>query len=109
MMSSNDKKTYLNLAEKVRVIERRRFGESSRKLAVVFNVERTLIQDIVKHKAEILQQWESSFSNAQRRRAKRRNKLYEEIHGNIRQDSFYDVGARNFPGTGNTNQVRCST
>ena len=65
-MSSTKKRKVLTLEEKVKVIMLNEKGESSRKLAVTFDVGKTQINNIIKDKENIVGKWENGMDGSRK-------------------------------------------
>jgi IS30 family transposase len=57
----------LTLSERVEAIKLHDDGKSSRDVAQIMGIERTQIQQIIKRKSEVLDDYESNVSNDQKR------------------------------------------
>ena len=97
------KRTPLTLAERVKVIERNKAGESMKKIADSLGVGKTQIQSIIKNTQTILDSWENG-DNSERKTTKKRKCTYAIINENV-WEWFCETRARNIPITGKVIQV----
>ena len=88
----------LTLENKVKVIRRTGSGESARAIAVDSGVGKTQIQNIIKNKDVIMQQW-ASGANANRKVFKRYKTVNDEINEKT-WEWFRDSTSRNVPISG---------
>ena len=61
------KRKFLTLVERVKVIELNNKNRSARKIAEDFGVGKTQVQNILKRKAEVLEEYENNISGARKR------------------------------------------
>ena len=69
----------LTLSERVEAIKLHDGGKSSRDVAQIMGVGRTQIQQIIKRKGEVLDDYESNFSNDRKRKRQGRNSFNSGI------------------------------
>jgi transposase len=68
---SKPKAKCLTLQERVKVIELNKNGKSARKIAEELGVGKTQIQNIIKRKAEVLEDYESNMNSEMKRKARK--------------------------------------
>jgi hypothetical protein len=97
-MESSKKRKFLNLEDRVNVVNRNKKGETAIAIAKSLGVGKTQIQGIIRDKDDILKRWESG-DNAEGMRAKRQKTPYSEVNDKV-WDWFLEARKKNIPITG---------
>lgn len=92
------KRKILTLEERINVIERNEKGETARKIAVSLSVGKTQIQNVIKDKESIRNEWQKG-AQAQRKYATARRTVYGDLNERV-WEWFCVARSKNIPVSG---------